>query len=144
MNPESISPELAALIVKRYVLPMFESNEKKSLKNKYNKISSISDNIGLKMSNMLPKAQDFSMPGVKSGPGSAPMGTVYGELKLSEKLSNELNQVKSIVDHLNENLEEANYYKNTYKNELDQLKDSHKKKEGEIRTLKTHIIELRE
>ena len=91
MNPESISPELAAMIVKRYVLPMFESNEKKALKSKYNKISSIGAGTGFKISNLLPKAEDFSMPGVKSGPGSAPMGTVYGELKLSEKLSNELN-----------------------------------------------------
>jgi len=47
------------------------------------------------------------------------MGTVYGELKLSEKLSNELNIVKSIVDSLNENLEEAHYFKNNYKRDLD-------------------------
>ncbi len=74
------------------------------------------------LKNILPKAEDFQMPGTKGGAGSAPMGTVYGELKLSEKLSNELNQIKSVVDHLNESLEESNYYKNMYKSELDQLK----------------------
>ena len=39
---DEISPELAAKIVKNFILPMFESNEKKSLKTKYNKMSSIS------------------------------------------------------------------------------------------------------
>lgn len=99
MNPESISPELAAMIVKKYVLPMFESNEKKALKSKYNKMASIGANTGQKFryGNLIPRAEDFQMPGVKSQ-GQAPLGTVYGELKLSEKLSDELNIVKSIVD----------------------------------------------
>jgi hypothetical protein len=56
------------------------------------------------------------MPGTKSGPGNtAPQGTIYGELKLSEQLSDQLNQVKSIVDKLNEDLEDSNYYKTLYK-----------------------------
>jgi len=58
-----ISPELAAMIVKKYVLPMFESNEKKALKSKYNKMASISATTGNKFK--IPKAEDFSMPGVK-------------------------------------------------------------------------------
>jgi hypothetical protein len=45
-NPESISPELAAMIVKKYVLPMFESNERKALKSKYNKMASIGASTG--------------------------------------------------------------------------------------------------
>jgi hypothetical protein len=57
MNPESISPELAAMIVKKYVLPMFESQERKALKSKYNKMSSISAGTGYKM-NLL-KAEDY-------------------------------------------------------------------------------------
>ena len=72
------------------------------------------------------------------------MGTVYGELKLSEKLSDELNQVKSIVDKLNENLEEANYYRIQYKNELDELKEVHKTKVTEVKLLKNQLIELKE
>ena len=39
---DEISPELAAKIVKNFILPMFESTEKKNLKTKYNKMSSIS------------------------------------------------------------------------------------------------------
>ena len=58
------------------------------------------------------------MPGVRAG-SSAPMGTVYGELKLSAKLSNELDLVKNMVNQLKEDLEEANYYKEQYKIETD-------------------------
>jgi hypothetical protein len=65
---EQISPELAAMIVKNYILPMFESDGKKSLKNKYNKMAGIAD-----------KNRDLGQN-----------KSVYGELKLSEKLSNEL------------------------------------------------------
>ena len=35
---DQISPELAAQIVKCYILPMFESDGKKFLKQKYNKM----------------------------------------------------------------------------------------------------------
>ena len=38
-----ISPELAASIVKNYILPMFETTEKKNLRNKYNKMSQIAN-----------------------------------------------------------------------------------------------------
>ena len=70
MNPESISPELAALIVKKYVLPMFESQEKKTLKNKYNKMASIGSGTGFKMQQLIPaKAEDFTMPGTKARDG---------------------------------------------------------------------------
>jgi hypothetical protein len=61
---------------------MFESDEKKALKNKYNKLSSISGATG-KVKGMLSAAaggQDLSA--LQEGPNS-----VYGELKLSEKLA---------------------------------------------------------
>ena len=38
-NMDQISPELAAQIVKNYILPMFESDGKKQLKSKYNKMA---------------------------------------------------------------------------------------------------------
>ena len=40
-NSETISPDLAAAIVKQYILPMFEAGAKREQKLKYNKISSI-------------------------------------------------------------------------------------------------------
>ena len=74
-----ISPELAAQIVKNYILPMFETQEKKHLRNKYNKMSSIATStIGRKFK--------FDAPDQKS--------SVYGELKLSEQLANELQAVR--------------------------------------------------
>lgn len=40
LKMEDVSPELAALIVKNYILPMFESDTKRSLKRKYTKFTS--------------------------------------------------------------------------------------------------------
>jgi hypothetical protein len=36
---EDVTPEIAAMIVKNFILPMFESDEKKYLKKKYNKMA---------------------------------------------------------------------------------------------------------
>jgi hypothetical protein len=47
LKPENeITPELAAMIVKNYVLPMFETDAKKSLRVKYNRMSSAKKNNG--------------------------------------------------------------------------------------------------
>ena len=70
---------------------MFETDAKKSLRVKYNRMSSAKKNNG-----------DFSLI-------NQPPGSVYGELKLSEKLDSELRKVKQIVDTLNEELEEKKY-----------------------------------
>jgi len=43
MTIDQISPELAAQIVKFYILPLFESEDKKTLKSKYNKMHGISN-----------------------------------------------------------------------------------------------------
>lgn len=43
------------------------------------------------------------MPGTK-GHASAPLGSVYGELKLSEKLSEQLKDLQVVVDNLKEEL----------------------------------------
>ena len=80
-----ISPELAAQIVKNYILPMFESDEKRALKNKYNKLSSISNATGSKVKGMFNAAAGGELKSLQEGPNS-----VYGELKLSEKLADEL------------------------------------------------------
>ena len=71
---------------------MFENDEKKYLKQKYNK-----------------------MQGISRGSNQS----VYGELKLSEKLSSELEVIKDHVNAINEKLEEALYQRDNYKVELD-------------------------
>ena len=43
---EEISPELAAVIVSKYILPMFESGERKELRAKYNKMAGIRNATG--------------------------------------------------------------------------------------------------
>jgi hypothetical protein len=68
---------MVAQLVKEYVLPMFESDGKKQLKSKHNKMASLG--AGGKSA----FSHDIGNP-----------NSVYGELKLSEKLSNELNKIR--------------------------------------------------
>ena len=84
---QQVTPELAAQIVKDYILPMFESDGKKDLKNKYNKL------------------QGMSSGGIKNA------DTVYGELKLSQQLLSQLKEVRSKFDFLNETIEGQKYQK---------------------------------
>ena len=95
---DQISPELAALIVKKFVLPMFESEDKKQLTSKYNKMKGVST-ANTKMGyGKFAKQND-----------ARNSNSVYGELKLSEKLVAELDVIRDHVDSLNEQLEEALY-----------------------------------
>ena len=106
---DSISPELVAQLVKEYVLPMFESDGKKQLKNKYKKLSGSNFTADMRNPN-----------------------SVYGELKLSEKLSNELNSIRDIVNALQENLEEERFEKHTYYEEIQKLKEDLKNKDKQF------------
>jgi hypothetical protein len=76
---------------------MFESDDKKSLKQKYNKMHGVSAGGSM--------GKSFKY-GKNDGPNS-----VYGELKLSDRLATELDNIKNHVSGLNENLEEALYEK---------------------------------
>ena len=66
---------------------MFESDEKKALKQKYNKLSSISNATGSKIKGMINQASGGVNLVAMAGQGP---NSVYGELKLSEKLAAEL------------------------------------------------------
>jgi hypothetical protein len=79
---DAVSPTLAAQIVKNYILPMFETDERKKLKSKYNKMAGIRAATG----NKLKVGGRFKLADNGSGGNSS----VYGELKLSEKLASEL------------------------------------------------------
>jgi hypothetical protein len=97
---------------------MFESNEKKALKQKYNKLSSISGATGNKVKGMLSAATGgLDLASLGEGPNS-----VYGELKLSEKLADELKMTRDSANHYKELLEESNYHKDRFKRENDELK----------------------
>ena len=86
---DQISPELAASIVKNYILPLFESEDKKTLKQKYNKMQGISQS----------QVRKFKFAQTQLGSQSH---SVYGELKLSEKLATELDLVRKHLNSLNE------------------------------------------
>jgi hypothetical protein len=74
---------------------MFETDAKKLLKSKYNKIAGIGATTGKKFK--------FSQMPVYEG------NSVYDELKLSEKLSQELNLIRIKVNEFKEKLEESLY-----------------------------------
>ena len=130
-SPNGISPELAAQIVKNYILPMFESDAKKDLRSKYNKLTSISAATGRGKHKM-------PTPGVGADAGKS----VYGELKLSEQLANELNIVRDQVFRLKESLEESNYLRDQYKRDRDLLQTELDRKNRENRLLKQQIKDM--
>lgn len=102
-----------SFIVQKHILPMFESEEKKQLRQKYNKMWSISQATGRNL-------------GHKQYQSAGPTGsnTVYGELKLSEKLQNELEDQKNNIDNYKEQIEELEYELKCKNEEIEQLKNS--------------------
>ena len=109
-SKDEVSPAFAAQIVKQFILPMFETDERRSLKSKYNKMTSIRAATG----NKLKTGVKFKQPEVEG------RGSVYGELKLSEKLAEELDQIKTYVDDVHEGLEEAVYERDELRSLLEQ------------------------
>jgi len=77
---------MASKLVTQYILPMFESQGKKDLKTKYNKLQGIASS----------KRKSVKMTGLDEDNTK----TVYGELKLSEKLNVELSEAKSYISSL--------------------------------------------
>lgn len=110
---------------------MFESDERKNLKNKYNKMQGIGAATGRNL-------QKFGNIGGEQS------NSVYGELKLSEKLADELNVVKDHVDSLNEKLEEALYDKEIFKHELAQMKKKLQLKHKELGAQKDFINQMKQ
>ena len=101
---------------------MFESDQKKELQNKYNKLSSITTGG---------KAKKGAWGNLASHL-SGGQDTVYGELKLSEQLSGELGLVRDQVMNLQESLEESLFLNTKYQKELNQGKKEIQKKNTEI------------
>lgn len=92
LSLDQVTPELAAQIVKFYILPMFDSDPKKGLKRKNSRGKSTNFSQG-NMKNPLDKPNSSSN-------FQAQGNTVFGELKLSETLYNELSHVRSQFDSL--------------------------------------------
>ena len=85
---------------------MFESDEKKYLKKKYQGLDSgiHSPKSALKRQPSQQAARDSELGMIKQQPK-----TVYGELKLSEQLASQLDELKQRFDNLREQLEYTTY-----------------------------------
>ena len=77
IQPEEITPELAAYVVKTYLLPMFETDVKNHARKNRNK----------------------AMSKLESG-GDVLSNSVYGELKLSDKLQIEIYSLREDKEKL--------------------------------------------
>ena len=104
-----MTPELAAQVVKHFVLPMFDTDHKRGLRRKYGRLQA-----GLIGGVNVQKAVQDKVEATQ-GIESAMPGTVLGDLKLTEHLSNELEEVRGKFDSLNEALEKASLERDNYK-----------------------------
>ena len=97
---------------------MFDTDYKKGLRRKYGRMQAAT--MGPSMSgaqSSAAKGMSASMIGGSSTLGGADMGmgTVLGDLKLTEHLSNELEEVRNKFDTMHEALEKATLERDTYK-----------------------------
>jgi len=108
-----VTPELAAQVVKHFVLPMFDTDYKKGLRRKYGRMQAAT--VGPSLGSMS-KGPQASQMASTSGMGDLGMaGTVLGDLKLTEHLSNELEEVRNKFDTMHEALEKATLERDAYK-----------------------------
>ena len=105
-----VTPELAAQVVKHFVLPMFDTDYKKGLRRKYGRMQAATVGPNMKAQN---KSSLSSMAGGSDLTGA--LGTVMGDLKLTEHLSNELEEVRNKFDSMHEALEQAKLERDAYK-----------------------------
>lgn len=103
LSIKNVTPELAAQVVKHFVLPMFDTDYKKGLRRKYGRLQAGMIGFG----KLQKSTQDKTAEQTARTQDSALTGTVLGDLKLTEILSNELEEVRSKFDSMNEALEKA-------------------------------------
>lgn len=85
-----ITPEIAAQVVRSYLLPMFEKDSRKITREK--RLTEMNS----------PKKSADEIANIK---GSGVSNTVYGELKLSEKLSLEMIHLRQEKEQMKERIE---------------------------------------
>jgi hypothetical protein len=100
---------------------MFESDEKKYLRKKYDRLHS-------------PRSQSKRQPTQHEELGKPK--TVYGELKLSEQLAFQLDELKQRFDNLREQLEYTTYQRDTCQKELTTIHQKYHERGDIIKTMK--------
>ena len=127
-----VTPELAAQVVKYFVLPMFDTDAKKGLRRKYGRMQAATQY----------NAQQSHMSGqVQPSQGAAGSGgaTVLGDLKLTEHLSNQFEELRQRFDTLQEELEKAALERNQYKKRFQQMNSKCQVQSKEIDRLKSQL-----
>lgn len=127
-----ITPELAAKVVKQFILPMFEADSRRLLSNFR------SDTFGLNQSLKLNDIKSISsdMKGIAStGNLGTIANTVYAELKLSEQLDYDMQQIKNELSHTLKKLKDAEQHRESIAKEYESLKSEHVSKCEELRSI---------
>jgi chromosome segregation ATPase len=86
--PEEISPELAAQVVKAFILPMFQNDTRNQLAKNRAAAFGLEKVVGV-----IESESEVRSPGLN--PHSASDGTVLSELKLSEQLLGQINELQN-------------------------------------------------
>ncbi|CAG9336004.1 unnamed protein product [Blepharisma stoltei] len=102
---DEVPPEIAAKVVKNYLLPMFEYENRKQNRLLINKTFGIDKSFNTTQSKF-----------------KADKNTTYGELKLSEELLNEIKSLKSQLKTAKKNESDALQEKIKYEREYERLK----------------------
>ena len=112
---DKVTPELAAQIVKHFVIPMFDSDNKKMLRAKYKGMAATGN------------------------PDGQYGGTILGDLKLTTILSTQLEEIKSQVDSYQEKIEEVEAERDMYKKEINVIKTQYIQQKKQIGVLKEQV-----
>ncbi|CAG9314039.1 unnamed protein product [Blepharisma stoltei] len=118
-----VSPDVAAEVVKKYILPMFEIDARNS------KDSARSKTFGI------PRTE-------RSRQNSAFDGPVYAELKLSEKLNQEIKSLREELEHQIQCVKRAEQEKELIKNEFGHVKEALFRSEANYAALNLELIEI--
>lgn len=118
-----ITPQLAAKVVKQFILPMFEADSRK-LTN-----GSRFDCFGIKLNDVKTHRRNQSSEFRNMGTMS---NTVYSELKLSEQLSYEIQQVKNELSNTQKKLKDTEQQREAISREYESLKSKHTNKCTEL------------
>ncbi|CAG9315822.1 unnamed protein product [Blepharisma stoltei] len=120
-----VSPDIAAEVVKKYILPMFEADTRNLKDTK--------------------RSQAFGIPKTERSRNnslSAIDGTVYSELKLSDKLNQEIKLLREEVEKQVQCVKKVEQEKEIIKNEFDKVKDTLFRVEANYFALNFEHIEL--
>lgn len=118
-----VSPEIAASVVRKYLLPMFEG-EKKELMSKAR-----TDSMRMSKSKTPKDGKDKEAPleTIMHDQLADTSRTVYGDFKLSEKLARELEAVKAELANTSKKLKEAEQAREITESEMKNINSKYMK-----------------